>query len=199
MATLTGQVYGGGLQSIMNKEVDADSDALKLLCLTASYTPDPDNHRYASSLTNELSTGGGYTSGGISLAGLSLSKVAANSWSQSRANSTAYDVGIYVCSVAGTTASSAPTFPTTRFASVTDGGVTWVNLGRGAVVLTFTAPSVTSFSAGPFRYMALVDTTPGSAATNPILALLSFPTDVSGGGGPFNITPDGSGVLVLPY
>jgi hypothetical protein len=62
----TAKVYGLGMQSILNKEVDYDSDTVKVMLCTSSYTPDQDTHRYKSSVTNEV-TGTGYTAGGQAL------------------------------------------------------------------------------------------------------------------------------------
>ena len=54
------KVYGLAMTSAFNKEIDFDSDTIKVALCTSSYTPDQDTHQYASSLTNELS-GGGYS------------------------------------------------------------------------------------------------------------------------------------------
>jgi hypothetical protein len=56
---ITAKVYGLAIKSIVNKEVDWDSDTIKAALCTSSYTPNQDTHQYASSLTNELS-GGSY-------------------------------------------------------------------------------------------------------------------------------------------
>lgn len=42
---------------------------------------------------------------------------------------------LFECSVAGTSGSSAPSWPSTYGATVTDGGVTWVNIGQAALVI----------------------------------------------------------------
>ncbi|PLX46180.1 MAG: hypothetical protein C0609_01210 [Deltaproteobacteria bacterium] len=69
---------------------------------------------------------------------------------QARANSTAYSLGdfvqpstangyVYKCTTAGTSAGSAPTFPTILGATVTDGTVVWTNwgyIGHGKVTNT---------------------------------------------------------------
>lgn len=68
--------YGKFLQSLFNKEIDIDSDALKLMLCTSSYTPDQDAHRYKSDITNEV-TGTGYTAGGVAVTGVSVSYDAA--------------------------------------------------------------------------------------------------------------------------
>ena len=54
------KVYGLAMKSMLNKEVDWDSDTIKVVLCTSSYTPNQDTHQYASSLTNELS-GGSYS------------------------------------------------------------------------------------------------------------------------------------------
>lgn len=67
---VTAFVYGGFLQSVMNKEADLDSDTVKVMLCTSSYTPNQDTHRYKSSVTNEVS-GSGYTAGGATLTSVS--------------------------------------------------------------------------------------------------------------------------------
>jgi len=64
--------YSGFFRSLMNKEVDLDTDAIKLLLCTSSYTPDQDTHRYKSSITNEV-TGPGYTAGGEAVSNITYS------------------------------------------------------------------------------------------------------------------------------
>ncbi len=63
---VTAKLYGLALQSAFNKEIDWDSDTIKVMLCTSSYTPDQDTHRYKSSVTNEV-TGTGYTAGGATL------------------------------------------------------------------------------------------------------------------------------------
>ena len=63
---VTAKMYGLALQSAFNKEIDWDSDAIKVMLCTSAYVPDQDAHRYKSSVTNEV-TGTGYTAGGATL------------------------------------------------------------------------------------------------------------------------------------
>lgn len=58
--------YGLGLKSLANKEVDWDTDVIKVMLCTSTYSPDQDTHQYKSSVTNEVS-GTGYTAGGATL------------------------------------------------------------------------------------------------------------------------------------
>lgn len=64
--TVSAKWYGSGFLSVFNKEIDIDSDTLKVMLCTSAYTPDQDAHRYKSSVTNEV-TGTGYTAGGATL------------------------------------------------------------------------------------------------------------------------------------
>jgi hypothetical protein len=63
---VSAKLYGLALQSAFNKEIDWDSDAIKVMLCTSAYVPDQDTHRYKSSVTNEV-TGTGYTAGGAAL------------------------------------------------------------------------------------------------------------------------------------
>ena len=72
---VTALVYGGFLQSLANKEIDLDSDTLKIMLCTSAYTPNQDTHRYKSSVTGEV-TGTGYTSGGNTLGSVAVTYTA---------------------------------------------------------------------------------------------------------------------------
>lgn len=58
--------YGSAFLSVFNKELDIDSDAIKCMLTTSTYSPNQDTHRYKSSVTNEVS-GTGYSAGGVTL------------------------------------------------------------------------------------------------------------------------------------
>lgn len=70
--TVTAKVYGLAQQSLANKEIDFDSDVVKVMLCTSSYSPNQDTHRYKSDVTNEIS-GTGYTAGGATLASKTVS------------------------------------------------------------------------------------------------------------------------------
>lgn len=72
---VTALVYGGFLQSLANKEVDLDSDVLKIMLCTSAYTPNQDTHRYKSSVTGEVA-GTGYVSGGNTLGSVAVTYTA---------------------------------------------------------------------------------------------------------------------------
>jgi hypothetical protein len=63
------KLYGQFLQQALNKEVDWDTDTIKVALLTNSYTPDQDAHNYFDDVsTFEVSGATGYTAGGNTLA-----------------------------------------------------------------------------------------------------------------------------------
>lgn len=203
------QWYRQALSKALNKEWDFDSDAITMTLHTVSYTPNLDTHAYVSDLSAELAAGSGYTTGGITLGTLTRTYTAANSWGTSAATTTAYTVGqvvrpatgngfLYRCAVAGTSGGSAPTWGTVVGASTTDGTVTWENVGAGIIVLS-AANGVWSspFSAGPFRYAVVSDRTPGTAATQPLVGLIDFGSNQTGGGGALNVNFNTQGMLMI--
>lgn len=68
---LTAKLFGLYHKSLANKEIDLDSDVLKVMLVTSAYTPNQDTHQYKSSVTNEV-TGTGYTAGGATLTGVTV-------------------------------------------------------------------------------------------------------------------------------
>ena len=62
------KLYGNFLLKALNKEVDFDSDTIKVALLTSSYTPDQDAHDYFNDVSTYEVTGTGYTTGGATLA-----------------------------------------------------------------------------------------------------------------------------------
>lgn len=65
---VTAKYFSLFFKSAFNKEVDLDTDTIKVMLCTSSYTPNQDTHQYKSSVTNEVS-GTGYTAGGATIAG----------------------------------------------------------------------------------------------------------------------------------
>lgn len=63
---VTSKYYGKAFLSAFNKQIDWDSDTIKVMLCTSSYTPDQDTHQYKSDITNEIS-GTGYTAAGATL------------------------------------------------------------------------------------------------------------------------------------
>lgn len=71
-----GKLYGRVFLSAFNKEIDLDSDTLKLMLCTSTYVPAQDTHRYKSDVTNEI-VGTGYTAGGVALTSVTVTYDAA--------------------------------------------------------------------------------------------------------------------------
>lgn len=63
---VTSFLYGKVFNSAFNAEIDFDTDTIKAMLCTSTYTPNQDTHQYKSSVTNEVS-GTGYTAGGVTL------------------------------------------------------------------------------------------------------------------------------------
>lgn len=197
--------YGNAIGKAFNKEIDFDSDAIKAMLCTSTYTPDLNAHIYKSSVTNEIS-GTGYTAGGVTLSSCALTYTAANSWGTSRANTTAYAAGaivrpatgngfLYQASTGGTSGGSIPTYPTVVGQTVTDGSVVWTCVGRA--ILQFTGSGISWATATlTARYCVIYDGTPGSDATRPLIGLIDFGSDVVSTGGTYAITPDPNGLFV---
>jgi hypothetical protein len=63
------KLYGQFIQAAFNKEIDFDTDTIKVALLTNAYTPDQDAHNYLDDVVaNEVSGATGYTAGGTTLA-----------------------------------------------------------------------------------------------------------------------------------
>ena len=61
------KLYGQFLAKALNKEVDWDSDTIKVALLTSSYTPNQDTHDYFDDVSTYEVSGTGYTAGGQTL------------------------------------------------------------------------------------------------------------------------------------
>lgn len=61
------KLYGNFLKQALNKEIDWDTDTIKVALLSSSYTPNQDTHDYYDDVVGSQVTGTGYTTGGITL------------------------------------------------------------------------------------------------------------------------------------
>lgn len=64
---MAAKLYGSVIGKAFNKEIDLDSDTIKLALLTSSYTPNQDTHDYFDDVVGNEVTGTGYTAGGATL------------------------------------------------------------------------------------------------------------------------------------
>lgn len=65
---MASKLYGQFIQQSFNKEIDWDSDTIKVALLNNTYTPDQDAHNYYDDVVAYEVTGTGYTAGGLTLA-----------------------------------------------------------------------------------------------------------------------------------
>lgn len=206
-------VYGLALQSMLNKEIDFDTDSVKALLCTSSYTPSQDTHRYRSSLTNELATTATTLSSAAS-AGASTISVAA---SIAAGNRIAVGTGVTqdVRNVTAVTGSGPFTLtldsPLTNAQS--SGATVQANPGYttgGAALasrtVSYDAPSNTltldcadlswaSASLNPRFLVVYVDT--GTSSTSPLLCYVDFGTDQTTTLGTFTYIVPATGVAQL--
>jgi hypothetical protein len=63
---ISAYMYGNNVLGAYNKEIDWDTDTIKVALLTESYTP-AQTHDFYDDLTNEVANGNGYTTGGATL------------------------------------------------------------------------------------------------------------------------------------
>jgi hypothetical protein len=61
------KLYGQFLSQALNKEIDWDTDTIKVALLTNAYTPDQDAHNYLDDVVTHEVSGTGYTAGGNTL------------------------------------------------------------------------------------------------------------------------------------
>jgi len=63
----TTKTYGSLITKAFNKEIDWDTDTIKVALVTSSYTPNQDTHDYWDDVSANEASGTGYTAGGATL------------------------------------------------------------------------------------------------------------------------------------
>jgi len=75
----TAAMYVPGVQHFANGAIDWDTDTIKVMLVTGSYTPDQDAHDFRNDLgANEVAASGTYVAGGATIGSRSLSIDAAS-------------------------------------------------------------------------------------------------------------------------
>ena len=69
---MASKLYGSVFAKAFNKEIDFDTDVIKVALLTSAYTPNQDTHDYFDDVASAEVTGTGYTSGGATLGNKSV-------------------------------------------------------------------------------------------------------------------------------
>lgn len=142
---VTNKWYGNAFKAAFNKQIDFDSDTVKVALVTSSYSFDQDAHDFFDDITNEV-TGTGYTAGGATLASCTVTYTGASntlaldaadvSWSSSTI--TARGAVVYVSTG---TASTSPLLCFVDFGanvSTTSGTftITWDSAGIASVTVS---------------------------------------------------------------
>jgi len=86
MAAGTFKWFGAAASHLADADIDWVADTINCSLHTSSYTPDQDAHDYANDLTNEIASGGGYTTGGAALANKTIDYAAASNTARLRAD-----------------------------------------------------------------------------------------------------------------
>jgi hypothetical protein len=202
---VTATPYRKNMLSLLTKVVNDTSDAINAMLVTSSYAPNFDTDQYKDVVAPAEASGTGYTTGGATLASVTNTYTAANSWGQQWTGTTAYAVGFVVrptvgnghlyrvqaISGTGTSSSTQPTWPTAAGSQVVDNAganqITWEECGAGVTVFTSTAPSWSS-STITAAGMVIYDNTP--ASNKPMLVFVNFGGNVSSTSSTFTVTPD---------
>lgn len=75
---MASKLYGQFLLKALNKEVDWDSDSIKVALVSSAYTPNQDTHDYWDDVVANEVSGTGYTAGGAALASKTATYDSAN-------------------------------------------------------------------------------------------------------------------------
>lgn len=75
---MASKIYGSFMGKALNKEIDWDSDTIKVALVSSAYTPNQDTHDYYDDVSGSEVSGTGYTAGGAALASKTLTYDAAN-------------------------------------------------------------------------------------------------------------------------
>lgn len=118
---VTAFLYGSVAAKLANKEIDWDTDTVKVALCTSTYTPNQDTHDYFNDITNEV-TGTGYTAGGATLASKTVNYTAGT-------NTTAFDAADVSWTTSTITARYAIIYVDTAGAASTDPLIGYVDFG----------------------------------------------------------------------
>lgn len=168
--------------------------------LTSSAVPNLSTWVHYSDVTNEVASGNGYATGGVTLTAKTHVQTFSNSWTAWQ-NTTPYTYGnivskpapgdsmLYMCSSAGTSGGSAPAFPQLVGQHVTDSTVDWTAVGESVTIWSSANAQWTSstFSAA---YGVIYDAQSGTASTEPLICLINFGQTLSPSNGTLTISPD---------
>lgn len=176
------------------------TDTLKLALMATAYTPAADLTSIAvySDISASEAAGTGYVAGGISLTSPAMTTTYANSFATTWAATTAYTVGqvirpatgnghLYMCTVAGTSGGTTPTFPTGSGVDVADNTATWSEIGTS--ITKFSSANIVSptMSLTSVQYGWIYDNT---TTNKDLICLLDFGSQKTWTSTVVTFTPD---------
>jgi len=205
----TGDFYANAISKAFGGNITWGT-SVKVALLTASYTPNLNTDTFWGDISAAEATGTGYTSGGAALASPTNTVTAANSWSTQWAGTTAYTVGaivrptsgngfLYRATTAGTSAGSAPTWPTVIGANVSDGGVAWDCIGTAITRLGATNPSWDASGGSLTARYAVFYYSTGTASTSPLIGVVDQGTAVTATNASFTVQADPNISAFFPF
>ena len=133
-------IYNSFKRDQMNGSIDLDTDTIKMMLVTSTYTPNQDTHTKRSDVTNEV-VGAGYTAGGVALANKTV--VVDNT-----GNTGVFDADDITIATATITARGAVLYKSRGGASSADELIAYLDFGNditstaGNFVITFSASGI---------------------------------------------------------
>lgn len=210
---VSGNLFAAANKAAWTSTINFTSDTLKMALVTvAPSAAQLLSWVHYSDVTNEVAAGGGYSTGGQSVTGASVTvygplHTSSTPWTQVWTSNTSYSVGnlvkptnanengyLFRCYSAGSSASVEPTWNTVVGQDITDqsggsGGVHWVTAGESVTV--FTAANVVWTSSTISAAAAILyDAQSGTGSTEPLISVINFGGTVSSTNAPFTVSPD---------
>jgi len=133
-------VFNSFKRDIANGSIDLDTDTIKVMLVTSSYTPNQDSHSKRSDVTNEV-TGTGYSTGGSALANKTVTQDNTN-------NKGVFDADNITWSTSTITARGAVLYKSRGGASSADELICYIDFGSdyssssGDFTITFGASGI---------------------------------------------------------
>lgn len=202
---VTSNMFQSALDNFIkgNANFKSGGDTIKMALLTSSASPNLSTWAHYSDLTNEVASGGGYTTGGATLGSLTNTETAASSWGTAWATSQTWTAGqiikpltatspdyLQLCVVGGAgSASTEPTWKTVPGNTVVDSSATWSCLGESITVYSSASATWTSSTISA-QYGVIYDSQSGTGSTEPLICLINFGTTESDSSGTFTVSPD---------
>ena len=133
-------IYNSFKRDQMNGSIDLDTDTIKMMLVTSTYSPNQDTHTKRSDVTNEV-VGTGYTAGGVTLANKTVTV-------DNTGNTGVFDADNITIATATITARGAVLYKSRGGASTADELIAYLDSGSdisstaGNFVITFSASGI---------------------------------------------------------